>query len=128
GACAIVYCGLRQPTGNRIALAHRRGDICGTHAKQLLPRIQITAAPRCKRPRGRDALDVGEQEASSGEGNNSLDIAQPQRGTVQEWQPSRDLAGCCKPECRQPQNGCSDYREGNDSERCRFPRQQTLAS
>jgi hypothetical protein len=76
---------------------------------------------------GGDAFNIGEQQASSGQRNNPLDIDQPQRRAVQRRQTRRDFSCRCNPEGRQAEHRCGDDRQPNNSERDGFSRQPALA-
>ena len=77
-------------------------------------------------PGGGHALDIGQQQAARGQRNNSLDIAQPQRGTGQRGQAGRDLSRHGHPERRQPEQRGNGNRQRDNAERDRLSRQQPL--
>jgi hypothetical protein len=77
-----------------------------------------------KRAAGRDAFDVGEEQAA--ERNNALDVAEAQRRECQRRQARRNLSRRRYAESGQPEHGSHDDRKCNDPERDRFSRQPAL--
>ena len=76
---------------------------------------------------GRDAFDIGEQQASGGQRNNAFDIAQPQRRAFQGGQASRNVPGDWHPKRGKPKHGGGDDRQCNDAERDGLAWQQAFA-
>ena len=108
-------------------MAQRRREICRADTEELLSRIESISVLGREGAGGRDAFDIGEQQASGGERNNSLDITQPQRRTFQGGQAGRDLSRDRHPERGKAEQGRRDDRQCNDAERDRFSRQHPFA-
>jgi len=108
-ASLVVHRRLRKSAGNGIAMPHGRGEIGCADSEKLLPWIEGVSVLCSEGASSRDAFDVGQQQATSGQRNDSLDIAQSQSWTSQGRQAGRDFsrrghAERRKSECRSSYN------------------------
>ncbi len=104
-ACAglVIHRRLREAAGDRIAVSHRRCEIGRTDAQKFLPGIQRVSMLCSEGAGGGHALDIGQQQATRGQRNDPLDIAQPQRRACQGGQACRNFSCRWHPKRRQPQ-------------------------
>ena len=103
-------------------MAQGRYEIRRSEAEKLLSRIDCIAVLGRERPRGSDAFDIRDQQASGGQWNDAFDIPQPQRWALHRRQSRRDHASDRHAQRGQAQHGCKDDRKRHNPERNRFPR------
>ena len=108
-------------------MSQRRREICRTDAEKLLPRVDMISVLCREGAAGRDAFDIGEQQAAGGQRHNAFDIAQPQRRAFQGGQAGRNIPGDRHAERGKPKHGGGDDRQGNNAERNGLSWQQALA-
>ena len=103
------------------------GEIGGTDAEKLLPSIQRIPVLCREGAGGRHAFDVGQQQTSGCQRNDSLDVAHSESGPRQCGQSGRNLSRRRHPECRKPQYGGGNDRQRDDPERDRLPGKHPVA-
>ena len=79
----VVDCRLREAARHRIALSQPRREIGRADAEEFLPCIHRVAVLGGKGARGGDTFNIGEQQASSRQWHDALDIAQTKRRAIQ---------------------------------------------
>ena len=108
-------------------MSHRRSEIGRADAEKLLPGIERVSVLCSEGAGGGYAFDIGQQQAAGSQGNDSLDVAHPERRACKRGQARRNFSGRRHAKRRQPQQRCSGDRQRDNSKRDRLSRQQAFA-
>ena len=73
----LVDGALRQPARDREALPQAGQEVGRPQSQELLPRVHRVAVLQGEGPRGRDALDVGQQEAGESQARQLSQFLDP---------------------------------------------------